>query len=555
MKKLFAYIRVSTVKQGERGSSLQEQKSAIEAYAARHGLIIAEWFEERETAAKLGRRMFSRMLSALEHGKADGVVIHKIDRSARNLRDWANLGGLIDRGVEVHFAHESLDLNSRGGRLSADIQAVVAADFIRNLREETRKGFYGRLKQGLYPIRAPYGYRDCGGGRAKEIDPIQGPIVKAAFQLYASGDWTFDELRAELYRRGLRRPTGGPVTKNALTTILNNPFYIGLIHLRKTNEIFQGIHKPLITKGLYDQVQYVLCGGRVGKVLKHDYLFRRLIRCANCDCYLTGERHKGRYVYYRCHTQGCQVSIPERAVDELLRSVLSPLRFDPGELRDLRDLVQDTKAELAEEAKQREAAVRLQLAQCEKRLARLTDALLDGLIGKDVFEERRKLILMTRAGLNDRLANPSSAGAAADQLLDYLELANTAYLSYENGFPAEKRDLVESMSSNFTGTANKPAITLKSPFQELAKWHESHDCDPYRDRVRTFMKKIVDMLKRHVIEHPGEELPKLPVRRRKPNPSWANIEKINRIKYAEKPKKELEELRAESERRWGRVKS
>lgn len=75
---------------------------------------------------------------------------HKIDRGARNLKDWANLGDLIDGGVEVHFAHESLDMNSRGGRLSADIQAVVAADFIRNLRQETRKGFYGRLKQGIY---------------------------------------------------------------------------------------------------------------------------------------------------------------------------------------------------------------------------------------------------------------------------------------------------------------------------------------------------------------------------------------------------------------------
>jgi site-specific DNA recombinase len=65
---------------------------------------------------------------------------------------------LLDAGVEVHFANESLDLHTRGGRLSADIQAVVAADYIRNLREETKKGFYGRLKQGIYPMGAPLGY-------------------------------------------------------------------------------------------------------------------------------------------------------------------------------------------------------------------------------------------------------------------------------------------------------------------------------------------------------------------------------------------------------------
>src|SRR5207245_11339384 len=125
--------------------SLQEQKGAIENYSHRFGLKIDQWFEERETAAKHGRPVFTQMLKLLRQGKARGVIIHKIDRSARNLKDWADLGEMIDAGIEVHFANESLDLHSRGGRLSADIQAVVAADYIRNLREETRKGFYGSL--------------------------------------------------------------------------------------------------------------------------------------------------------------------------------------------------------------------------------------------------------------------------------------------------------------------------------------------------------------------------------------------------------------------------
>ena len=59
------------------------------------------------------------MMQLLKSQKADGVIIHKIDRSARNLKDWAVLGDMIDQGIEVHFAHESLDLNARGGRLAA----------------------------------------------------------------------------------------------------------------------------------------------------------------------------------------------------------------------------------------------------------------------------------------------------------------------------------------------------------------------------------------------------------------------------------------------------
>src|SRR5438477_379844 len=131
---------------------------AITRYAARQTLTVSQWFEDQQTAAKSGRPVWNQMLKLLRRNKAQGVVIHKIDRSARNLRDWADLGEFIDQGVEVHFANESLDLASRSGRLSADIQAVVAADYIRNLREEAKKGIYGRLKQGLYPFRSPIGY-------------------------------------------------------------------------------------------------------------------------------------------------------------------------------------------------------------------------------------------------------------------------------------------------------------------------------------------------------------------------------------------------------------
>src|SRR5436190_19405052 len=73
----FGYIRVSTVRQGERGVSLQEQKEAITRYSQRYSLLIVAWFEERETAAHGGRPVFNQMLKGLRSGKAKGVIIHK----------------------------------------------------------------------------------------------------------------------------------------------------------------------------------------------------------------------------------------------------------------------------------------------------------------------------------------------------------------------------------------------------------------------------------------------------------------------------------------------
>jgi len=493
-KQFFAYIRVSTLKQGTQGSSLQEQRGAIEAYAQRNGISIVEWFEERVTAAKRGRSVFARMLKRLERGGAHGIIIHKIDRSARNLRDWADLADLIDRGAEVHFAHDDVDLRSRGGRLSADIQAVVAADFIRNLREETRKGFYGRLKQGLYPLRAPIGYLDQGRGQAKAIDPVQGPLVQQAFELYATGDYPFHRLRGEMHQRGLRGRKGNAVSLNGLTTLLNNTFYIGLIKISKTGEVFEGVHPPLVTKALFDRVQSVLRGNRIGTPYKNDFLFRRMVRCSGCGRSLIGERQKGRHIYYRCHTIGCPgACLTESVIDSQVRAQLQPLRFTQEDFRDFRDLVDERADGRATEREDREAAFRLLIGKCDERIARMTDALIDGLIDKETFDQRKADILSEKRGHLDQLDNIASAPSLADCIKANVELANSAYLNYENGNYAEKRDIVLSLTSNFEGNGKSPAITLKSPFQEYWNWRVLNDCDHRRDEHRTCVSKILDI--------------------------------------------------------------
>ena len=199
---------------------------------------------------------------------------------------------------------ESLDLTSRGGRLAADIQAVVAADYIRNLKDEARKGFYGRLKQGLYPLPAPLGYLDQGTGKAKIVDPIRGPLVAAAFELYASGEYSLDRLRAELIARGLTNRNGNPISKGAMSRLLNNVFYTGINCVRRTGETFLGIHEPLTSTETFQAVQNVLTGKTNIKSHGHDFTYKRLLTCAACARTFSGERHAGT-IYYRCHNKAC----------------------------------------------------------------------------------------------------------------------------------------------------------------------------------------------------------------------------------------------------------
>ncbi len=490
----FAYTRVSTAKQGL-GVSLAEQRAAIESYAERNGLRIVRWFEEKETAAKRGRALFGQMLTDLRCGRAKGVIIHKIDRSARNLRDWADLGELVDSGCEVHFATESLDLNSRGGRLSADIQAVVAADYIRNLREETRKGFYGRLKQGFYPLPAPLGYLDRGKAKAKTFDPVRAPFVRDAFELYASARFSLRMLHEEMHRRGLRNRRGGKLSLNGLSRILNNPFYTGVVRIRRTGEVFTGGHEPLISPSTFRQVQAVLRGKINTKAILHDHLYRRLIRCESCKRHLVGERQKG-WIYYRCHSRGCEgICFRQERVASQIRAHFEKVYLSDSETDELRRLIDDWRTENATATMEQNRAIDMQLEGITQRVSRLTEAYIDGAIDRSMFEQKKELLLMSKKELEIRRSRPMvDRDVVAAQMHEIVELIKSLWLSYERGNTDEKRQILKNTTSNLGAYPKNIVIELRSPYRELSKLPCVPPGDPHRGIRRTRAKPIWRLL-------------------------------------------------------------
>jgi hypothetical protein len=248
--------------------------------------------------------VFREILRLLRERKADGLIVYKVDRSARNLKDWADLGELIDAGTPVYFASDDLDMSSRGGRLAADIQAVVAADFIRNLREEAKRGIRRRLEQGLRPNGAPIGYLDKGKGKPKEIDPEKGPLVRLAFTWYATGDYTLRKLNALLFDLGLRSRFGGRLTLSGLSHVLRNPFYIGYLDAKATGELLPGVHPQLVDRKVFFDVQSRLKTRVWPRKIRHRFKYSRMLRCMTCGRCLVGSLAKGR-VYYRCMTMSC----------------------------------------------------------------------------------------------------------------------------------------------------------------------------------------------------------------------------------------------------------
>lgn len=455
MKSCFGYIRVSTQKQGE-GVSLEAQRDAITAFAREHNLAVCQWFEEKETAAKRGRPVFNQMLRQLKQGRAGGLIMHKIDRSARNLRDWALVSELPSQGIDIYFATESLDFRSRGGRLAANLQAVIAEDYIHNLREETIKGLRGRLKQGLYPFRAPIGYLDQGRGVAKTLCPAKAPLVRRVFSLYASGQHSIASLTAEMKRQGLTGHSGRPVTERGIETILNNPFYCGLIEIKRTGESYHGRHEPIIDVRSFQRVQEVKSGKAGKKLTRHNHRYRGLFRCGLCDSAMIPERQKGR-VYYRCHRPGCAVTtIREDRLEAEIQTAFEHLTLTEDSAASLgaawqRYLV--TKP-LSDERR----SLELRIERTRERLQRLTDLLIDGVISKDEHCERNgalKLELMQLEADHREIAHRQPSEA---QVAGFLELMKNLAGLHIAAKPAEKRVLVQNCFSNRTVFENGPCL-------------------------------------------------------------------------------------------------
>jgi DNA invertase Pin-like site-specific DNA recombinase len=504
MNTFYGYVRVSTVKQGTQGVSLEAQRDSIAAYASRNGWQIVEWFEELQTAAKRGRPILARMMKQLRAGKAHGVIMHKIDRGARNLRDWADLAELMDTGIVVHFANDGLDMSSRGGRLSADIQAVVAADFIRNLSEETKKGLQGRLKQGLWPYAAPIGYLDHGRAQPKSICPVIGPLIRQAFELYATGRFTLKGLTRKVASLGLINKSGGKVSMTGVTNILKNPFYTGIMYIKRTGETFAGVHEPLVSKQLFDRVQEQLQIRSAAVVQVHDFTFRRLLSCRRCRHLLVGEVQKG-HVYYRCHSDACRGTIvPEREVELAVKRLYSEIALPTSELTLVSDGIQELRRGWQSRRDERRRAIAAKMAHLNRRLSQLADAYLDGVLDRVLFETKKRELLEAQAVARDELAGlPEAGDVIATVAFVLLDRGTGAYYAHDRATDSEKRNLLKSLTSNRAVDVKDVALEPVFPFDQVISWSSINGGCPVNNDLRTidkFVKGLWDEAVRRLAE-------------------------------------------------------
>ena len=464
----FIYIRVSSTKQAD-GASLPAQKRIITEYALKHGLTIIKEFREVESAAKQGRTAFNKMLIELEHGHAKGVIFHKIDRGARDLGDWAKLLKLFKmNGVDVRFVAGDIDLNSRSGKLTANMLAVLAADYIENLSEEVKKGQHERLELGSFPFSPPIGYLPSGPDKIKRVDPIQGKLIKKCFELYGTGDWTIRNLATHMVNSGLKTTRGHKLDKNGLSRLLRNPFYIGIMKVKGRS--YPGNHDKLVSPKLFERVQQILQRKQHKQFYRHYYLFKGILKCGYCGRILRCVFAKKKYHYYYCLQNNCQMRcVNEKKVEEYVLNRFLEIEFTDKETEAFRETLKQSKQMTNEHAENNIKGKKLALEQARLRLDKLIDLYLDGKIEEKEIEPKKEKTLFQIKNLEHEIASfEKSKGKNYERLEELGKLLKSPIESYKLASPDKKRRLVKSMLENFRLTPEKLDVDWKIPFDTVA---------------------------------------------------------------------------------------
>ena len=207
-----AYIRVSTAKQAEEGFSLDAQRAKLDLYAQLHELDVVDVVVDAGASAKsLDRAGLRKALGMLRSGKADALLVVKLDRLTRSVRD---LGCLVEDyfgtdGAALLSVSEQIDTRTAGGRLVLNVLASVSQWEREAISERTSATMLHMSRSGEFVGgRAPYGTRLTESGKL-ETEPAEWSTVTLARSLRLDG-LSLRAVAAELARRGKVSRSGQP---------------------------------------------------------------------------------------------------------------------------------------------------------------------------------------------------------------------------------------------------------------------------------------------------------------------------------------------------------
>lgn len=352
----------------QREESIEAQDMAMEQFAKNHNItIVGEYYDRAKSGTGADREEFQRLLKDSSKHEFHFVLVHKVDRFARNRQDSMNARFQLKRhGVSVVSTSQLYDSESPEGMMMEAMLEAMAEYYSKNLANEVEKGKRMNAMKGLHVGGIPPLGFDVDRKTMKlVINEHEAQAVQLIFQM-ASEDKRYKEIMDALHLRGFRTKLGNKFGYNSIHDIMKNEKYTGTyVYSRATSKDMYGRRNghsykdedemvkvengcpAIVTKEIFQLVQKRMtvqkrcaAGGR-GKA-KTDYLLSGKIRCGICGSTYEGLLRHANYnhperVSYRCGKRNkkadCKNSEIERSkLEDFVLDKLASLVFDDAKI-------------------------------------------------------------------------------------------------------------------------------------------------------------------------------------------------------------------------------
>ena len=225
--RLIAYVRVSSEKQHESGASIDAQIEKVKAMASIKGFPLMEIINDSgESGKDLDRPGMKRILEMVKRREIDGLIIPKLDRLTRSVRDLDNLMRLFQASaVSLVSVHESLDMSTATGRLMMNLLSLVS-QWEREIIGERTSAALQQIKRAGFPAGPPqYGWsaqkRAIGSKERLPLVPNEAEqhTIRVILEMHRRGD-SYREMADSLNAAGYRTRKGGKWTFPAMGQII-----------------------------------------------------------------------------------------------------------------------------------------------------------------------------------------------------------------------------------------------------------------------------------------------------------------------------------------------
>lgn len=479
MEKYILYIRKSSESEERQVMSLDAQESEMMRIAKRDNLHIKKVVRESHSAKSVGQRpQFNQMLTDIRSGKYNAILTWAPDRLSRNAGDLGMIIDLMDAEkllcVSTYSQHFQNDPNSKFMLMMLGSQAKLEND---NKSINVKRGIREKLKRGDWIGQAPIGYMNDSQTKRIIPDPTRAPYVIEAFNMYATGLYSFKQISNNLFEKGLRTKNDKKLYAGQIHLMIHNPFYYGVMESK--GKYYKGNHEPLISQELHNTCLEVSGLTTQPRAKKKTFTLSGFITCKKCDCAITAELKKQKYIYYHC-TNGKGVcdqksyNTNEKDIHEFIIEDMKKLKIN----QKIVDLAYKAKLEELEQSGEFHNhsldTARKALESLLQRKSRLVDTFTNGDIDESLYQEKLTNIDNEKVNLEKQIQeieqNSTDPYTTIELVYNRFKQGYTMSERYNDASPEEKRIILSEALSNST-LLNRNIVDLqyKSPYDLFAR--------------------------------------------------------------------------------------